>query len=211
MTTASSSSSWKSAIAERSIVDDRGYGDSKSQMGQQPDLSAECLDENVQTNLVVCCWDTSRLHEDDHSMQRAPQHFGQKFRLLPIWPKCGDQLGEASTEGCRRFLAGEFDLCRQDEHRLVDNRPRTGKLEIGGTDVAQNVRCASDVRRFHSQSRRKFFESSSGHCGHDVGLALEVVIENRLAIVDSPARRRVVTASQPSASASSRAAARMSS
>src|SRR5271170_5136431 len=28
MTTASSSSSWKSAIAERSIVDDWGYGDS---------------------------------------------------------------------------------------------------------------------------------------------------------------------------------------
>src|SRR5271166_7058474 len=96
-------------------------------------------------------------------------HFGQKFRLLPIWPKCDDQLGEGSTESCRRFLAGEFDLCRQDEHRLVDNRPRTGKIKIGGADVAQNVRSASDVRRFHSQSRRKFLESSSGHCGHDVG------------------------------------------
>jgi hypothetical protein len=62
-------------------------------------------------------------------MQRAPQHFGQNFRLLPIWPECDDQLGEGSTESCRRFLAGEFDLCRQDEHRLVDNRPRTGKIK----------------------------------------------------------------------------------
>ena len=73
-------------------------------------------------------------------MQRAPQHFGQKYRLLPIGPKCDDQRLEGGAEGWRRFLVGEFDLCRQDEHRLINNGPRTGKIEIGGTDVAQNVR-----------------------------------------------------------------------
>ena len=73
-------------------------------------------------------------------MQRAPQQFGQKYRLLPIWPKCGDQRLEGGTKGWRRFLAGEPDFRRQDEHRLVDNRPRVGKIKIGGTDVAQNIR-----------------------------------------------------------------------
>jgi hypothetical protein len=63
------------------------------------------LDENVQSNLGACSWDTFRLHEDDHSMQRAPQHFGQKFRLLPIWPKCDDQLGEGSTESIHGLTA----------------------------------------------------------------------------------------------------------
>ena len=33
-----------------------------------------------------------------------------------------------------------LDLSLLRHNSLVDNRPRTGKIKIGGTDVAQNVR-----------------------------------------------------------------------
>src|SRR4051794_17370045 len=85
-------------------------------------IAPEFLHENVQSILGAGGWDTFRLREDDHSVQRAPQHFGQKDWLVPTGPKCGDQRVEGHTEGWRRLLAGEFDLRRQDEHRLIDNR-----------------------------------------------------------------------------------------
>ena len=49
-----------------------------------PDLPAEFLDENLQSNLGACSRDAFGLREYDKSVQRAPQHFGQKFRLSPI-------------------------------------------------------------------------------------------------------------------------------
>jgi hypothetical protein len=95
------------------------------------------LDENVQSNLGVFSWDTFRLHEDDHSMQRAPQHFGQKFRLLPIWPKCDDQLGEGSTEA--DIMAAV--ATRGFEELATRLRMETANV-TGAPDVLRNV-CAA--------------------------------------------------------------------
>jgi hypothetical protein len=109
-------------------------------------------------------------------MQSAPQHFGQSFRHFAFWSKCSDQLREGSTESCRRFLAGEFDLRRQDEHRLVDNRPRTGKIKIGGTDVPQNVRSrAARAERLNRLRRPAFLLSgllTCGCCGTRYGIVV---------------------------------------
>jgi hypothetical protein len=54
------------------------------------------LDENVQSNLGARSWDTFRLHEDDHSRKRAPQHFGQKFRLCRFGPSAVTNSAKAA-------------------------------------------------------------------------------------------------------------------
>ena len=41
-------------------------------------IATEFLDEKVQSNLGAFDGDTLRSREDNQSMQRAPQHFGQK-------------------------------------------------------------------------------------------------------------------------------------
>jgi len=108
-------------------------------------ISAEFLDQKIQSMLGSCSRYTFRLHKDGQSMQRAPQHLCHNYRLWPIWPKRGDQRLERAAKGCRRFLAGELDLRRQNEHRFVYDRLRASKIEIDGTNVAQNVRTASGV------------------------------------------------------------------
>jgi len=117
-------------------------------------------------------------------MQRAPQNFGEKYWLLPIWAEGGHQGGEGGSQSWRSFLAGELNFRRQDEHCLIDNRSRKAKIDIGATGVAQNIRSCGGVRRTHFQQRRKLLESFSGDRSHDFGLALKMAVENRLAIVD---------------------------
>ncbi len=115
----------------------------------------------------------------------------KRYRRGPVGAEGDNQRVKGGAQGGRGFLAGEADLRRQDEHRLVDHRPRAGEVEIGGADVAQNVGSAGDVRRRRLQARRQVFEPPRRHGRHDVGLALEVAVEDRLAVADQlgePAR-----------------------
>lgn len=62
-------------------------------------IATELLDENVQTILGAAGRDTFRLRQDDHAVQRAPQNFRQKYRLLPVRPERGDKRLEGGAKG----------------------------------------------------------------------------------------------------------------
>ena len=97
-------------------------------------------------------------------------------------PSAATSAAKAPWSAAGVCLAGEWDRGRQDEHRLVDHRPGSREIEIGGAGGAQGVRAGGGAR----QPRRERLESAGGDGGHDFGLALEVTVENRLAVVDQP-------------------------
>jgi MFS family permease len=70
-------------------------------------IAAEFLDENVLSDFGASSRDASGLHENDQSMQRAPQQFGREYRFLPIRPE-RDEQGIESRPHCRwRCLLGK--------------------------------------------------------------------------------------------------------
>src|ERR1700745_3250290 len=90
--------------------------------------AGELIDEQLETLRVVARAESAGTAKGDQSVQRGPQHLGERVRILLVSDEADrlSQLGEGRRQlrGC--VLGGEAQGGRAGEHRVVNGRVVAG-------------------------------------------------------------------------------------